>query len=128
MPDFTGIGAVADLAKTVVSRIWPDKTAEEQANLAAALTIVQGQLDANKAEAASSSAFTSGWRPGIGWVCALALFFQYVGRPLLQWVGIVTGHQFPPLPGIDANLWELMLGMLGLGGLRTFEKTKGVAS
>lgn len=122
-----GIGAVADLAKVVVSRVWPDKTAEEQAQLAAALTIVQGQLDANKVEAASSSAFTSGWRPGIGWVCALALFFQYIARPLLAWGGIVAGHQFPPLPGIDDNLWQLMLGMLGLGGLRTYEKAKGVA-
>lgn len=127
MPDLTGIGAIADLAKTVVSRIWPDKTAEEQAQLAAALAIVQGQLDANKAEAASPSAFTSGWRPGIGWVCALALFFQYIARPLLAWGGIVSGHQFPPLPGIDDNLWQLMLGMLGLGGLRTYEKAKGVA-
>lgn len=127
MADLTGLGAVADLAKTVVGRIWPDKTQEEQAQLAAALAIVQGQLDANKAEAANPSAFTSGWRPGIGWVCALALFFQYVGRPLLQWAGIVSGHTFPPLPGIDDNLWQLMLGMLGLGGLRTYEKAKGVA-
>lgn len=127
MPDLTGLGAVADLAKTVVSRIWPDKTEEERQQLAAALTIVQGQLDANKAEAASPSAFTSGWRPGIGWVCALALFFQYIARPMLMWFGIVTGHQWPPLPGIDDNLWQLMLGMLGLGGLRTFEKAKGVA-
>lgn len=126
--DITGLGAVADLAKTVVSRIWPDKTAEEQANLAAALTMVQGQLDANKAEAASTSTFTSGWRPAIGWVCALALFFQYIARPGLAWYGVVSGHQYPPLPGIDDNLWQLMLGMLGLGGLRTFEKTKGVAS
>lgn len=128
MADITGLGAVADLAKTVVGRIWPDKTQEEQAQLAAALAIVQGQLDANKAEAVNPSAFTSGWRPGIGWVCALALFFQYIARPLLMWFGLVTGHQWPTLPGIDENLWQLMLGMLGLGGLRTFEKTKGVAS
>ena len=126
--DVTGIGAVADLAKTVVSRIWPDKTAEEQAQLAAAISIVQGQLDANKAEAASPSAFTSGWRPGIGWVCAAALAMQYLARPLLAWYGVVSGHPYPQLPGIDDNLWQLMLGMLGLGGLRTFEKTKGVAS
>jgi hypothetical protein len=121
------ITAVSDLANTVISRIWPDKTEQEKAQMAAALTIVQGQLDANKAEAASPSAFTSGWRPGIGWVCALALFFQYIARPMLMWVGIVTGHQWPMLPGIDDNLWQLMLGMLGLGGLRSLEKVKGVA-
>lgn len=118
--------AGVDLATTVINKIWPDKSAQEAAQLAAAVAIVQGQLDTNKAEAASPSAFTSGWRPAIGWVCALALLVQYIGRPMLVWVGIVTGHPFPPLPGIDDNLWQLMLGMLGLGGLRTFEKTKGV--
>jgi len=45
----------------------------------------------------------------------------------VQWAGIVLDHPLPALPGIDDNLWQLMLGMLGLGGLRTFEKTKGVA-
>lgn len=126
--DVTGLGSVADLAKTAINKIWPDKSAEEAAQMAAAVAIVQGQLDTNKAEAASPSLFTSGWRPGIGWVCALALFFQYIARPGLAWYGVVSGHPYPPLPGIDDNLWQLMLGMLGLGGLRTFEKTKGVAS
>jgi hypothetical protein len=125
--DATGIGAVADLASTVISRLWPDKTEQERAQLAAALTIVQGQLDANRVEAASPSAFTSGWRPGVGWVCVAALAMQYVARPLVAWVGLVTGHPLPELPGIDGSLWELMLGMLGLGGLRSFEKVKGVS-
>lgn len=125
--DATGIGAVADLASTVISRLWPDKSEQERAQLAAALTIVQGQLDANKAEAASPSAFTSGWRPGVGWVCVAALACQYIVRPLVQWGGIVSGHPLPDLPGIDDNLWQLMLGLLGLGGLRTYEKVQGVA-
>ncbi|HOW47363.1 MAG TPA: 3TM-type holin [Rubrivivax sp.] len=119
------VTAVADLATTIIGRLWPDKTERERAQMAAALMVVQGQLDANRAEAASPSAFTSGWRPGIGWVCALALACQYIARPVLQWIGIVTGHPLPPLPGIDEQLWELMLGMLGLGGLRTVEKIKG---
>jgi hypothetical protein len=58
----------------------------------------------------------------------LALACQYIARPLVQWAGIVLDHPLPTLPGIDDNLWQLMLGMLGLGGLRTFEKTKGIAS
>jgi hypothetical protein len=116
-----------DLAGQIIQKIWPDKTAQEQAQLAAAVQIVQGQLDTNRAEAASPSAFTSGWRPAIGWVCASALACQYIARPLLQWAGIVSGHPFPELPGIDDNLWQLMLGMLGLGGLRSFEKVKRVA-
>jgi hypothetical protein len=117
-----------DLATTVINKIWPDKSAAEAAQLAAQVAIVQGQLDTNKAEASNPNAFTSGWRPFIGWVCGMALMFQYIARPLLMWYGTVAGHQWPPLPGIDDNLWQLMLGMLGLGGLRTFEKTKGVAT
>lgn len=125
--DATGVGAIAGLANSVIGRLWPDKSETERAQMAAALTIVQGQLDANRVEAASPSSFTSGWRPAIGWVCGAALGMQYIARPLAAWVGIVTGHPLPELPGIDDNLWELMLGLLGLGGLRTFEKTRGVA-
>ena len=117
-----------DLATVAINKIWPDKSAAEAAQLAAAVAIVQGQLDTNKAEATSTSPFTSGWRPFIGWVCGAALAFQYIFRPMLAWVGIVTGHSWTDLPGIDDNLWQLMLGMLGLGGLRSFEKVKGVAS
>lgn len=125
--DATGVGAAANLATTVIGRLWPDKSESERAQMAAALTIVQGQLEANRVEAASPSGFTSGWRPAIGWVCGMALAMQYIARPLVAWVGIATGHPLPELPGIDDNLWELMLGLLGLGGLRTFEKTRGVA-
>jgi hypothetical protein len=127
--------AILDIGGKVIDRLFPDPAQKAAAQLElfklqqqGELTQIAGQLEINKAEAASSSAFTSSWRPAIGWVCALALFFQYIARPLLMWVGLVTGHQWPPLPGIDDNLWQLMLGMLGLGGLRTYEKAKGVAS
>ena len=125
--DITGIGAVSDLISTVVNKIWPDKSEQERAQIAAAVQIVQGQLDINKTEAASSSVFVAGWRPSIGWVCSIALFYQYVLRPIVQFIAVVSGHPLPPMPGIDDNLWELMLGMLGLGGLRSFEKVKKVA-
>jgi hypothetical protein len=121
------ITAGLDLATTVVNKLWPDKSDQEKAQLAAAVAMVQGQLEINRAEAASSSGFTSGWRPAIGWICGFALFLQYIARPLLLWAGVITGHQFPLLPGIDDSLWQLLLGMLGLGGLRTYEKVKGVS-
>lgn len=119
------VTAGIELATAAVKRIWPDKSEEEARNLAQQAMVIQGQIDTNKAEASSGSAFTSGWRPGIGWVCAAALFAQYIARPAIQWWGVVSGHPFPTLPGIDDNLWQLMLGMLGLGGLRTLEKVKG---
>lgn len=121
------VTAVADLANTVIGRLWPDKTEQERAQMAAALTVVQGQLAANAAEAASPNGFTSGWRPAIGWVCGVALACQYIVRPVLMWTSALTGHPVPMLPGLDDTLWQLLLGMLGLGGLRTYEKVQGVS-
>jgi hypothetical protein len=134
--DIAGLGAVSDLVKTVVNKFFPDKTEEQKAEIAQAMVLLQGQIDnqkaqvdVNKVEAASSSVFVAGWRPAIGWVCVLALFFQYIARPLLMIGFAVAGKPFAtPLPGLDDNLWQLLLGMLGLGTLRTFEKVKGVAS
>ncbi len=120
--DLTGVGAVADLATTVINKIWPDKSEQEKAQIAMAVQVVQGQLDINKVEAANPSMFVAGWRPGVGWVCVAALAYQYIARPLLIGFGVS-----PNMPGLDEALWQLLLGMLGLGGLRTFEKAKGVA-
>lgn len=120
--DVTGLGAVADLASTVINKIWPDKSEQEKAQLAMAVQVVQGQLDINKAEAANPSLFVAGWRPAIGWVCAAALAYQYLARPLILGFGLT-----PMMPGLDDTLWQLLMGMLGLGGLRTYEKVQGVA-
>lgn len=86
-----------------------------------------GQIEVNRAEAASTSAWASGWRPASGWTCAAALAFQYIARPVVGSVAIATGHALPDLPGLDDNLWQLLTGMLGLGALRTLEKLKGAA-
>ena len=118
---------MADLATSVINKIWPDKSEQEKAQIAAAVQIVQGQLDINKQEAASSSLFVAGWRPAVGWVCAAALLYQYLLRPLAGGIMAAVGHPIPPMPALDDALWQLLLGMLGLGGLRTAEKIKGVA-
>ncbi len=129
MKDLTGLGAVADLATTAINKIWPDKSEAEKAELAAVVTLVQGQLEVNKVEAASSSVLTAGWRPAIGWVCGAALAYTYLIYPLAVWVAVLWAPGVvPPKLGNDGMLYELLLGMLGLGGLRTFEKIKGVAS
>jgi len=103
------------------------KAAEEyqRAILDAASKAEADQREINKAEAASASVFVAGWRPAIGWVCACALGFQYLLRPLFGWAQSVWWPQLPALPGLDENLWQLMFGMLGMGTLRTWEKTKG---
>lgn len=126
--DVTGIGAVADLASTVVNKIWPDKSEAEKQQLAAAVTLVQGQLAINQAEAASPLTFVSGWRPFIGWVCGAALVYHYIARPMLPWLLALVGKPMPPIPPLDmGDLITILLGMLGLGGLRTYEKKQGVA-
>ena len=81
----------------------------------------------NKAEAAHSSLFVAGWRPFIGWVCGSALAFQYIVLPFWIWAAAIWFPGSPVPHGLDGMLWELMFGMLGIGGLRTIEKTRGVA-
>lgn len=72
--------------------------------------------------------FASGWRPCIGWVCCAALAYTYLVYPLLLWVAAAWApHLVPPALGNNDMLYELVLGMLGLSGLRTVEKIKGVA-
>lgn len=128
------LSAALDLGNTLIQRLFPDPAQQADAKLkllalqqSGELSQITGQLDINKTEAASASVFVSGWRPAVGWVCVLALLYQYVVRPLASSIGAAFGHVVPPLPGLDDNLWQLLLGMLGLGGLRTFEKVQGVA-
>jgi len=82
----------------------------------------KAQIELNKIGAASRSVFVAGWRPAVGWVCAIGLSFTFLINPILQWL---TGEPGPTLP-TDVIL-ELVLGMLGLGGLRTAEKLAGRA-
>jgi hypothetical protein len=128
MPDLTGVGAVASLAETVIGKIWPDKTVQEQAQLAAAVALVQGQLEVNKAEAASPSGFTSGWRPAIGWICGAACAWNWVGLPVAKLALLLSGHAVVLAPADLSEMLPILIGMLGLGTLRTAEKMKGVAS
>jgi len=88
----------------------------------AAVTLAAAQAQTNTAEASSGNSFAAGWRPSIGYVCALALVYQYLARPLI--VGLTVHKE---LPALDGSLMELVIGMLGLGAMRTIEKIKGAA-
>ena len=93
------------------------------------------QIQVNKEEAKSASLFVSGWRPAVGWIGAAALAYQFLAYPLLGWgwkwlqaMNYVPAEMSPP-PLLDAEqLWVMLSGILGIAGMRTFEKQKGVAS
>lgn len=120
--DITGVGAVADLANTVINKIWPDKSDQEKQALAAAVMMVQGQLEVNRAEAANPSVFVAGWRPYIGWICGTGLAYQFLVYPIL------VAFE-PKITQLDmGTLITLLGGMLGLGAMRTVEKLNGVAA
>ena len=85
------------------------------------------QLEINKAEAASGSLFKGGWRPFVGWTCGIAFAYHFVLQPLLIFVFAYIGLETPDLPAFDVGtLLPVLGGMLGIGGLRSYEKTKGL--
>ncbi len=93
----------------------------------AANSVMLAQTEINKAEAAHKSIFVAGWRPFIGWVCGVGIAWSMVVQPVAQWAMIAWGDG-TELPTIDTSyLMELVTAMLGMSGLRTFEKLRGVS-
>lgn len=127
MSSITGLGEVAGVVGNVIDRIWPNKTEQERAEMQAAVMMVQGQLDTNKAEAASSSVFVAGWRPFIGWVCGSACAWNWIGLPIAKAGLMLAGYKLDLAPADLTEMLPILMGMLGLGALRTTEKIKGVA-
>tara|TARA_R110000824_G_scaffold319004_1_gene506132 strand:+ start:129 stop:530 length:402 start_codon:yes stop_codon:yes gene_type:complete len=85
------------------------------------------QIEVNRAEAASGSVFKGGWRPFIGWVCGAAFAYHFVLQPFIVFGVAVAGVAIPELPSFDmGSLMTVMMGMLGLGGLRSYEKKQGL--
>ena len=94
------------------------------------LDLQLAQIEVNKTEAQSASLFVAGWRPAVGWTCVAAMAWQYVLQPFCSFfLNIAQGiwhFTTPPLPILDtAQMYTVLLGLLGLGGLRTYEKIKG---
>lgn len=99
----------------------------EFAALEADKAVALAQADINKEDAKSQSAWQRGWRPLVGYICALGLFYQFFMQPFLPWLAVTLGYPVTPMPLLDMEtLLTLLLGMLGLGGFRTFEKVKGI--
>lgn len=141
MPDFAPYAGAAEaganLLNGIIKRVLPEKISEETAaklNQELTLALLKGELDpmlaqlkVNEEEAKSENVFVSGWRPAVGWTCVGALSWTFVLAPFtVFWLGVMK-VQTPPLPVLDyTSLMPILLGMLGLGGMRTFEKVKGV--
>lgn len=101
---------------------------EEMQELVAELQSTVGQLEINKAEAQHSSIFVSGWRPAVGWICGVALGYHYVLYPFLKFGAVLIMDNPPDFPSLSlGDLMPVLLGMLGLGSMRSYEKSKDKA-
>jgi hypothetical protein len=129
------LSSVLDLGKTLLDKFIPDPKAKaealqklEEMRQNGDLAIIAGQNNINMVEAGSKLTFVSGWRPFVGWVCGSALAIEMVIGPLAVWGSKLMGHPVD-FPVLDTSLLTtLLVGMLGLGGMRTVEKLQGVAS
>lgn len=120
MPNLNLIGTLIDKVSSNVDKFTLDK--QEKAELIAEIN--KAQLEVNKVEAGHNSIFVSGWRPFTGWVCSFALAYHFILQPLLTFILYANGVEMV-LPVFDmGTLTTILLGMLGLGGMRSFEKVK----
>lgn len=126
---------------SVIDKIIPNVAERERAKAELALKLAenetelvklfaaqdQGQIEINKEEAKSNSLFVVGWRPAVGWICATGCAWAFILKPILDW-GIAVSGRAVTLPVFQTGeLMSLLLGLLGMGTLRTYEKFKGVA-
>lgn len=126
--------ALIPLAEVAIKRLFPDPVDQEEARLEllrlqqqgdmaeldAYVKLLLGQLEVNTEEAKSSHWFVAAWRPFVGWVCGLSVAWNFVVYPTVVWFGVDA-------PSLDiSNLMVLLMGMLGIGGMRSFDKLKGV--
>lgn len=138
---FDPLTAAFDLGSKILDKFFPDPTQRdaaklqllqmqqngELAQLTAETDIAKAQIGVNQVEAQNPSLFISGWRSFIGWVCGAAFAYHFILQPLLAFGFSAAGHKVD-LPVFDmGTLSTVLMGMLGLGGLRTYEKSKGVA-
>lgn len=129
---FDPITAALDLGGKLVDRVLPDKAANDAAKaqltqMVAAGEIQQivGQIQIDQTEAASNSIFVAGWRPFVGWICGGGLGYEFLLRPLLTF-GVGFFKAGYSAPGLDmGTLMELLLALLGMGVMRSFDKMQG---
>jgi len=128
------VSALLDIGGKVIDRLWPDPVQAATAKLeliklqqSGELAAMAGQLEINKVEAASTSVFVSGWRPFIGWVCGAACAWNWIGLKIALFAAAYFEHSLNLAPADLSEMTPVLMGMLGIGGLRTIEKLNGVA-
>jgi hypothetical protein len=134
------VTALFDAGKMIISRVWPDPAQQAEqlfkleqlkqngdlAELSARVQAMTGQLDINKQEAAHASIFVAGWRPFVGWSCGFALLYASIVEPLMRFIASMSGYA-GTFPEIDTAMTiQVLIGMLGLVGARSYEKKNGV--
>jgi len=131
-----GLDAILGIGGKLIDKLIPDPTAQDAARLellklqqSGELAAMTAQTEINKAEASNPSVFVSGARPFILWGCGMAMLYAALFEPIMRFVAVVIFHYSGGFPAIDTALTtQVLLGLLGLGSLRTYEKTQGVAS
>ena len=136
---FDPLSAALDVGKSLIEKIWPDPVKQSQeirklqelhqkgdlAVLNAEVQLLLGQINVNATEASHKSIFVAGWRPFVGWVCGFGLLYASVIEPLMRFIATVNDYT-GTFPILDTTItMQVLLGMLGLGLMRTKEKEKG---
>lgn len=129
----TGLGSIINSIGNVADDLITTKEEKLKAELEyyqIDADLAKGQLEINKVEAQHKSIFVAGWRPFIGWVCGLAFAYAFIIYPVLKFIVIVNDVAIDAeLPEVSiSEMMPVLLGMLGLGFARTYEKQKGVNS
>lgn len=137
-----GLDAILGIGGKIIDRVWPDPEERDKAKLAllemhqrgelaeldADLQRSLAQIKVNERQAESGSIFVSGARPFIMWVCGLALAYATILYPFISFVVVMTMDEPPALPVVNTDLlYPVLMGLLGLGTMRTLEKRQGVA-
>jgi hypothetical protein len=134
------LGPILEAGLKIIDKVIPDPQAKAQAQLElvklqqagefkqldADLQIMLAQTKVNEAEASSTDPFRAGWRPAVGWVCVTGMGYTYLLQPLLAWMSATKGWPVPPVIA-TSDLLIMLGGMLGFGGMRSFERIKGKA-
>lgn len=135
---FDPLTSIFNLGNTLIDRLLPDKSQAAaakaqlvQMEVSGDLDEIKGQIQTNIAEAANSHVFVSGWRPYVGWACGSAFVYAYIVQPFLQMLLVLFHVHFDPalLPKLDiSEMMPVLLGMLGLAGMRSYDKTQGTGN